>query len=369
MFARRIGRVALAAAMAVGLGLAASPARGHAETRAAVPWAQVGPGWALALYTQSTIGQYDQVGRPGPATLYLISPSGKKYALVTLPLPDSAHVVSLDDWSGDKTGALIELNNGTIEQVTLTTGQISQFRLPGIATPVGYTRRGGQQLLGTLLTSSGTSYNLYTLTGKLVKALGAGPTSASPPVYSPDGTLLATQGSHGLQLISGEGGVVRQLAPTGSGCWPAGWLDAGTVLASCPGSSQVTHLWFVPVSGGPATELPAPRGLTGPDNGVVGVYRLPTGTYLQVTGRNSGLEIARERADGSAVWVPVPGAAGLSCDVVGAAGSRLLLQVLGRNGSSSSLMWFNPATGAEQWLLRPPANELGVLFSPIEYHS
>ena len=43
-----------------------------------------------------------------------------------------------------------------------------------------------------------------------------------------------------------------------------------------------------------------------------------------------------------------------------ARGSRLLVQAPSECTGSVSLLWFNPATRAEQWLIRSPAHVIGV---------
>ncbi len=46
--------------------------------------------------------------------------------------------------------------------------------------------------------------------------------------------------------------------------------------------------------------------------------------------------------------------------VLTAVGSRLLIQAPTSCIGSNSLLWFNPGTRAEQWLIRAPANATGV---------
>jgi hypothetical protein len=46
--------------------------------------------------------------------------------------------------------------------------------------------------------------------------------------------------------------------------------------------------------------------------------------------------------------------------VLTAFGSRLLIQAPTSCTGSNSLLWFNPATHAEQWLIRAPGNVIGV---------
>ena len=49
-------------------------------------------------------------------------------------------------------------------------------------------------------------------------------------------------------------------------------------------------------------------------------------------------------------------------------GSRLLIQAPTSCMGSISLLWFNPATHAEQWLIRAPANVIGVA-SAVPFYS
>jgi hypothetical protein len=46
--------------------------------------------------------------------------------------------------------------------------------------------------------------------------------------------------------------------------------------------------------------------------------------------------------------------------VLTAVGSRLLIQAPTSCLGSNSLLWFNPATRAEQWLIRAPVSVVGV---------
>src|SRR5262249_18474031 len=84
------------------LGRAVATAGTQATTTAAVvPWASVGPGWVLDMYSKA----------PGtkttPTTLYLVSPAGAKYALHTWKASEPAP--ELIAWAGSKTEALFDL--------------------------------------------------------------------------------------------------------------------------------------------------------------------------------------------------------------------------------------------------------------------
>lgn len=91
MFANVKGRVALIAALAVGLTGVAGAASASGAPR--VPWNQAGPGWELVEYSSAAAGV---PAKPGPATLYLVSPAGGRYALYHWPasgMPVPAGVV------------------------------------------------------------------------------------------------------------------------------------------------------------------------------------------------------------------------------------------------------------------------------------
>ena len=59
------------------------PERGPgSQSRSAVPWRKVGPGWALAMYSANQGGEGVKP-KAGPSTLYLVSPQGGRYKLMT----------------------------------------------------------------------------------------------------------------------------------------------------------------------------------------------------------------------------------------------------------------------------------------------
>ena len=53
--------------------------------------------------------------------------------------------------------------------------------------------------------------------------------------------------------------------------------------------------------------------------------------------------------------------AGQDNRIVTALGGRLLINAQTACPGSESLLWYNPATKAEQWLLRAPAGTAGVI--------
>jgi hypothetical protein len=80
---------------------------------------------------------------------------------------------------------------------------------------------------------------------------------------------------------------------------------------------------------------------------------------VQAAGPCAVLQIFKQAPNGSITLVKVPNTEG-DDRVLTAAGSRLLIQAPTSCTGSVSLLWFNPATGAEQWLIRAPAKVNGV---------
>jgi hypothetical protein len=133
------------------------------------------------------------------------------------------------------------------------------------------------------------------------------------------------------------------------------------VLAQCIAKgADAPRLWLVPANGKKPTALTPQRGNTGEDLGDIGAWRLPSGLYTQgLTGCGS-MGIFKQAANGSVTLVNVPNTQANN-EVVSALGARLLVHAQTGCLNSSSLLWFNPSTHAEQWLLRAPDKAEGVI--------
>jgi hypothetical protein len=361
-----------AAAATTGAGAATTAATSGvagtaAATLAGVPWSKVGPGWELAEYTAGP------AGKAYPVTLYLISPSGTRYAVHTWGA--HATVPYLIAWSGDKTRALLGLTGSKYEQLTLATGKLTAGRLAGQAQPMGYTLPGGQNILGVTEGSTGAAPAMvarYSLAGKLLKVLTRG-VNENTAIYAANGTALAVSGSKGLELVSNAGGVIRSLPVPGSdthvGCTPSRWWNATTVLAQCTANGSYNpRVWLVPTNGKRPTALTKKLSGAGPDLGNIDAWQLPSGTYVQGLGGCATLQIYRQAANGSITPVVPAHTAGQDNRIVTALGARLLINAQTACPGSESLLWYNPATKAEQWLLRAPAGAAGVI-GVVAYNS
>jgi hypothetical protein len=336
---------------------AASAAPATPAARASVPWDRVGSGWVLAQDTTA----HPEGGRSGPETLDLISPSGTTYQLARWP--DSRFAPLLLAWSPDGKRALFQVfsGKGGVEVLTLATGQLSTFVLSGMANPVGFTAPDGLNIVGGRLSGSLTSLARYTLSGRLAHSLGTSTDGLA--LYQPSGTEFLTGTSHGLKLVSNDGTLIRTLPVPGTStntCNPVRWWTATTALASCdPPNSGSPQLWLVPVTGARPQALTPVRNVSSGDLGDLDAWSLPSGLYLQAAGPCAVLQIFKQARNGSITLVKVPHTEGDN-DVLTALGARLLIQAPTSCTGSNSLLWFNPATHAEQWLIRAPANEVGV---------
>ena len=335
----------------------ATPATPASAARAAVPWDHVGPGWILAQDTTARPGG----GASGPVTLDLISPSGTRYQLARWS--DSRFAPALLAWSPDGKRALFQVfsGKGGAEELTLATGQASTFVLPSMANPIGYTTPDGLNIVAGRPSGNNTSLARYTLSGRLAHSLGT--STDGTVLYQPSGTEFLTGASHGLKLVSNEGTPIRTLPVPGtatSSCTPVRWWTASTVLASCEQPhSDGPQLWLVPVGGARPQALTPPRKVSSGDLGDLDAWTLPSGLYLQAAGPCAVLQIFKQARNGSITLVKVPHTNGDN-DVLTALGARLLIQAPTSCIGSNSLLWFNPATHAEQWLIRAPANQIGV---------
>ena len=357
-----IGAGALGVTLAGCAGVAGSTTAPQAPaSQAAVPWPSVGAGWVLDTYSTGTRD------KPAPVTLYLVSPAGAKYRLFTWPAAATA-APYLEAWAGDKTRALFQLTAASglpdgYGELNLVTGKMTRVAFPSAdISPLGYTLPDGRQILGETVNGADIVIARYTRTGALAQTLVT-EHEMSGASYSPDGTSLAVPAPGGLRLLSNAGGASSKLTVPGASakgyCTPLRWWNATTILADCGGG-----FWLVPASGAAPSVL-TPRHDPGQpwfDLYDVDAWRLPSGTFLQSVGFCGTIELNKEAANGTITRVNVPGMTG-STIVVTASGPRLLMEQHGCNGSGGQLAWYNPATGAEQWLFKSGAGPSAVAYN------
>jgi hypothetical protein len=348
------------------IGTAVATAGTQATTAAAaVPWASVGPGWVLDMYSAATRT------KAAPTTLYLVSPAGAKYALHTWKAPQAPP--KLIAWAGSKTEALFQLvsaKTGPIAvwgEMNLRTGKTTDVTF-GKASPIGFTRPTGQQILGATVGGGGSvTIARYSQAGVLVKKLVTenikylGGFGLPPSLYSADGTEIAVGAANGVELVSNAGGVLKKLPVPGAvtrfGCSPIRWWTKSTLLVECmPKTGFGPQLWLAPANGARPVAL-TPVRKTGFDLGDIGAWKLSSGLYLQSLGACGTLELNKQAKNGSVTRVTVPGATD-SPVVITATPSQLLVWQAGCEGLGGQLVWFNPATKAEKWLFKTGSRQV-----------
>jgi len=336
---------------------------GQVGTLAQVPWAQIGQGWALVVYTTGNPATGSDI--PGPVTLYMVDPEGGRYQIYQWPATTDPW--SLIDWSGDKARALLydpQKSPTTLHELTLATGQITTFTLPAASSQVvGYTRPDGKNIL--VAQNGIVRYSLSgVLQAHLIQAVNSGFLLA---LSSADGLTEVVNNGSGLALISNAGGVIRPLPVPGMQqytCEPARWWNAADVLVSCtPNGMMTEQLWIVPVSGAAPTVLTPVRTVSGPDRADQDAWQFPTGTYVEAVGSCATTIIGKQLNDGTVQQLSVPGSSGGNV-VIATSGSQMLVRGFGWcQGSAqySTLVLFDPATGSVQQVLTPQPNSLGVV--------
>jgi len=213
---------------------------GVAGSGSEVPWRRVGPGWALVLYSATSVG----IGGParlGPTTLYLVDPLGGRYSLFTWKAGSRAGEWTLQDWSADGRRALFVTSPGDkpaqqVFQLDLPTGHMTGFTLPKSDLAVGYARPADAAVLALRDLQDGAGDQRlirYSLRGRLQQALWTGFTDGV--IQSPGGQLIAIGVANGLDLVASSGRRTRSLPVPGvlASCAPIRWWRPGVILATC----------------------------------------------------------------------------------------------------------------------------------------
>jgi TolB protein len=329
---------------------------------AAVPWRQVGPGWALAISWPGIIGSSGP-RRAAVPVLYLYSPAGTRYRLFRWPRTKLPPV--LLDWSGDKTRALVSTGSGALDQIVLAKGEVSHLRLPRQAQPIGYTRPTGQEVLTSQSVGPHFSHfrlARYHLDGKLAQVLTS-VADGDTTLYSSSGAELAVNAPHGIWMISNNGGIRRRLPVpgAGAGCNPSRWWNGATILAYCKAASKArSRLWLVPAAGAKPRPLTAQYGKNSIDPGDFGAWSVRGSLYLNAQAPSGRQLIFRRTAGRPLRPISVPHVPPSDL-IVATHGSRLLIIAFQDCSTHASLLWLNPVTGQEQLLINARPALAGVL--------
>lgn len=258
-------------------GLTTSPPfAAREEPRSTIPWAQVGPGWTAATWSPTRPAGS---GAPTPATLFLVSPSGARYAVGQVDTWTTVEDVSPD-------GRRILVSSSTfITEWDVARGAVShRFSVaPRLVVSAKYTRPTGQAVL--VSSNDAASFNQplerRTLDGVVQQVY---PGFLDAPIISADGLTLVS----GLNVFDNAGHVVRTLsAPAGyKNCQSLRWWQPGQLLVSCSHGPSLSNLWLYPTSGAVATQLTQAAADRPADNragpfGFVDAWRMSSGILVQ----------------------------------------------------------------------------------------
>jgi len=336
----------------------------HEAPAAQVPWEQVGQHWTAAAWTQSPSAAGDL-----PATLYLVSPSGVRYAVgqvaattqVLDVTPDGRRILvgnpgfsSLREW---------DVTSGVARTIPLETGAQPQS--------VRYTKPSGQALLVTYAAGDRPVLERRTLEGQVQFRYPEIPglsVSSGPPLATADGLDLVAPTQTGMTLIgNAQGTVVRQFPlPAGAvGCAPVSWWSESIVLAQCvtvADGREVSDLWTFPVSGAPSSRLTRTAPATG-SPGYARAWAYSGGTLLQQTATcgEGNLDLLGASGIPAPVLVPVDVASGRRARLLAVRGDYAILTRSACDGPPAFLVAYDLKTQMATPLLGATVNGGTVL--------
>ncbi|HET9968666.1 MAG TPA: hypothetical protein VFQ68_10545, partial [Streptosporangiaceae bacterium] len=200
----------------------------------------------------------------------------------------------------------------------------------------------------------------YSPTGRRIAVLATGQFSGI--VFQGTSGTYVYGGAAGLIVASTGHSILRRLPVPGAGphdCAPMRWWDARTLLVTCF-TSAGSRLWLVPAGGARPAPLTPLRGDPGPDHRDIGAWLIAGRLYLQAAGACGTVQIYRQEPGGQVNPVAVPHTVGNNNRILTALGPRLLVEAQTGCPGSESLLWFDPRTNAEQWLIRTSPGQYGL---------
>lgn len=351
-------------------------AHGVEAPLATVPWAQVGPGWMLAMWSPAVAHRPGEKPAPDETpwdkaapTLYLVDPAGGRYPIATFPAGTTAEVV---DWSGDRSHALLQadrpgsVSDHTVTSVDLRDGKLTSFSVVDGGS-IGYARLDGTAvLIGKGHHPGQPSLERVDLAGNRELTYPVGQDYQGGALPTRDGTQLVLGSSKGLALMGDNGTPGKALPVPGelTACSPVRWWTPTVVLARCTDAvrhSSSGQLWRVPIDGAAPVAVTAVNSAQGDDPGFKGDYgdtdawELPSGTFLQSLGACGSVFLSRLTADGHTTRVKIDGVSD-SVRVDGVSGDKLVLVAKAGCGPGTSLLIYDPVANTHTALLGPTVN-------------
>lgn len=224
----------------VGLASAAQAASGppsaaRVNTRAQVPWQSVGSGWSVATWVANPAAKHAR------ATVFLISPSGDRYAITKVPQTAYA-----ESWSPDGRTLLLSGYRREIK-LNLRTGERTRVAVPGAV--LGFTRD-SRSLITEVYRGQTDRIERFDLLGHRLhvypaRVRGAGGLNSWRAVPLAGGRL-AIGAKHGVVLFGRHGRVLGLPASHLNNCSVESTWGKGMVVARCNRGA----LWTIPISRG-----------------------------------------------------------------------------------------------------------------------
>ena len=142
----------------------------------------------------------------------------------------------------------------------------------------------------------------------IVKVATAGPSGASPPSWSPDGTQVAFVRDSALWAVRADGTGLRRLDAGGAVCCEARWSpDGSRVAVQAPSAGGRYRILAVPVAGGPVQTLAdqAAKPRWSPDGKLLAFLRFHDNHDDLLVRDAAGAErVVAHAAKGEVAWAP-----------------------------------------------------------------
>ena len=329
-----------------------------------IPWDDVGPGWLLVRYAQST----ETTGSTSPEALFLIDRENTFYGVAEW---DGREIL---DWSAD--GRSVLTFDGTLQVIDLVDG--TEYIVPADLAAgsddrvdARFSPTGNDIVVRTLSWEGHVRLERWAIDGALAATLAdldfATHTYGDPEfvqmgitwLYGPAGSQVAVATGDGISLLTDQGALIRQLDAPGLGCTLSRWWGEGSVLAACYdpdwAASECWYrgpmpdgrsLWSVPVDGSPATRLtPQPVCTAGPAEAAAPYEDglLAGSSVAACTGHCCECGGNLELITGSTIttWTGYPGSLPCSPSLIAARGDRVLVldTVYGSDPNQGAIGW------------------------------
>jgi len=296
------------------------PGLPSALSRSLIPFGEVAQGWVAVLYSATSDDPWGD-GTTGPVVLYLVSPSGDRYEVVSFP-QEAPQPYALGGLANDGgrvvavVGTMLGPDPATsVVSIDVATGAITEIVQVPSGARLGTTLPSGRDTVVDYSTFEPTDEYLqvYRTDGSLFAEIDTKgndwPTYSW--LYGLDGTQLIVSDGTSLRVMGNDGTFIRLLDAPAEMCDPVRWWDDHTILASCVPDAWFADggyyhvLWLVPFDGSAPTRLTAEPDpdLDVVEFGFADAWRVGERTLLQWWGDCGARGIQVLQPDGTGEWL------------------------------------------------------------------